>query len=71
MKRLKDEADALCADLRPPVFVQLGQVGPIKVNRPLRRQVEAGEQRKQGRLASPRCANDCQRIAPVDAQADI
>ena len=71
VKRLKHEADALGADARAPVLVQLAEIRAVEFDISLRWQVEPCQQGQQGRLAGSGRAHDCDRLAGHNAETDV
>jgi hypothetical protein len=71
VKRLEHETDARGADRGASVFVQVCQLRPVEPDASSGRNVQAGQQRQEGRLAGARGTLDRHGFACSDAETDV
>ena len=71
MERLEHEADTVGTHTRPAIFVELSEVRSVQDDITLRREVEPGKQRQQGRLARARRPDDRDGFSRCDRETHI
>src|SRR5687767_5928720 len=71
LKALENESNFFTAQLGAGVFVQLGEVGPVEMDRSARWRVQACEEPEQRRLAATRGSDDRDELALLDRERHV